>query len=44
MIQNGARVAEVHIGKIKNNSQSWEKLEDMSKQVMSAILKRANKI
>lgn len=44
MIQNGARVAEVHIGKINNDSQSWEKLEDMSKQVMSAILKRANKL
>jgi glycosyltransferase involved in cell wall biosynthesis len=37
MIQNGARVKEVHIGKINNDSQSWEKLEDMSKEVIYEI-------
>lgn len=40
----GAKVTEVHIGKIKNDSQPFHALEEMSKQVMKAILKRANKI
>lgn len=40
MIKLGAEVKEVHIGKVDNNSKSWESLNEMSKQVMKAILKR----
>ena len=40
MIMLGAKVEEVHIGKVDNNSKSWESLNEMSKQVMKAILKR----
>lgn len=42
MIKLGAKVEEVHIGKVDNNSKSWESLNEMSKQVMKAILKRRN--
>ncbi len=41
MINIGARVKEVHIGKLKNESKEWHSLEKMAKEVMSAILKRA---
>ena len=37
-----ARIKEVHIGTIKNVSQQWQSLEKMSKEVMRAIIKRAN--
>ena len=36
-----AKIKEVNIGKIKNYSQDWHSLIDMSKQVEFAILKRA---
>ena len=42
MIQLGAKVEEVNIGKVDNNSKSWESLNGMSQQVMKAILKRRN--
>lgn len=42
MIQLGAKVEEVNIGKVDNNSKSWESLNGMSQQVMKAILKRKN--
>lgn len=42
VIALGARVEEAHIGKLNNISQKWQALEEMSKQVMRAILKRAN--
>lgn len=40
MVMLGANIEEVHIGKINNDSQPWIKLEKMSKEVMTAILKR----
>ena len=40
MIKLGANIAEVYIGKINNDSQPWIKLEKMSREVMTAILKR----
>ena len=36
-----AKIKEVNIGKIKNYSQDWHSLIDMSRQVEAAILKRA---
>lgn len=42
MIKIGARVEEVSIGKINNDSQQLIMLKDMAKEVMQAILKRAN--
>jgi HAD superfamily phosphoserine phosphatase-like hydrolase len=36
-----ARISEVNIGYIENRMQSWEQLGKMSKEVSSAILKRA---
>ena len=36
------KLKEVHIGRIKNISQQWQSLEKMSKEVMNAIIKRAN--
>ena len=36
-----AKIEEVNIGKIKNYSQDWHSLIDMSRQVEAAILKRA---
>ena len=36
----GAKIAEVDIGSIENDSQDWRNLVDMSKQVARAILKR----
>ena len=36
-----ASIKEVNIGKIKNYSQDWHSLIDMSRQVEAAILKRA---
>lgn len=44
MLGSGARVKEVHIGKIENCSQSWQSLSKMAKEVDSAILKRAKYI
>lgn len=40
MIKLGANITEVYIGKINNDSQPWIKLEKMSREVMTAILKR----
>ena len=42
MIHLDARIKEVHIGTIKNVSQQWQSLEKMSREVMKAIIKRAN--
>lgn len=42
MVKLGAKVEEVNIGKVDNNSKSWESLNGMSQQVMKAILKRRN--
>lgn len=42
MIGLGAKVEEVNIGKVDNNSKSWESLNGMAQQVMKAILKRKN--
>lgn len=42
MININARITEVHIGTLKNDSQQWQALEKMSKEVMAAIIKRAN--
>ena len=42
MIHINARITEVHIGTIKNVSQQWQSLEKMSREVMRAIIKRAN--
>ena len=42
MIHINARIKEVHIGTIKNVSQQWQSLEKMSREVMKAIIKRAN--
>ncbi len=44
MVNNNEKIEEVYIGKIDNNSQSWQSLPKMAKEVASAILKRANKI
>lgn len=38
------KIKEVHVGRIENNSQSWHALSDMAKEVIRAILKRANYI
>ncbi len=43
MIQMQIPIKEVHIGKIKNQSQHWKNLEKMSKEVMNAIIKRYRK-
>lgn len=40
----GAKIEEVHIGRIDNNSQSWKSLPLMSKEVARAILKRSDGI
>lgn len=40
MVAMNVNIKEVHIGKIKNDSKEWKNLEKMSKEVMSAILKR----
>ncbi len=42
MVNKNARIKEVHIGTIKNVSQQWKSLEKMSKEVIQAIIKRAN--
>ena len=42
MISINARIKEVHIGTIKNVSQQWQSLEKMSREVIKAIIKRAN--
>lgn len=44
MIKMNVKVGEVHIGRIDNNSQSWQSLAKMAKEVANAILKRANYI
>ena len=43
MVNMKSQREEVHIGRIDNNSQSWQSLSKMAKEVASAILKRANK-
>lgn len=40
MISIGAKIKEVHIGRIDNCSQSWKSLSKMAKEVDKAILKR----
>lgn len=40
MIEMDARIKEVHIGTIKNDSQQWKNLEKMSREVMNAIIGR----
>lgn len=42
MINNKVKIEEIYIGRIDNNSQSWQSLPKMAKEVASAILKRAN--
>ena len=42
MVNINARIKEVHIGTIKNVSQQWQSLEKMSREVIKAIIKRAN--
>lgn len=42
MQKNKARIEQVNIGKIKNDSQDWRDLTHMAKQVSKAILKKAN--
>ena len=42
MVNINARIKEVHIGTIKNASQQWQSLEKMSREVIQAIIKRAN--
>ncbi len=42
MIRLGAKTEEVYIGKVDNNSKSWESLNEMSQQVMKAIIKRTD--
>lgn len=44
MINMKVKIEEVHIGRIDNNSQSWNSLGQMAKEVARAILKRANYI
>lgn len=44
MIKINARIKEVHIGTIKNDSQTLQALSQMSKEVAIAILKRAGKL
>lgn len=44
MIKLNAKIVEVNIGKIDNNSQSWQSLSKMAKEVARAILKRAGNI
>lgn len=39
--RSGARIAEVHIGRIENRMQSWQQLSRMSREVSQAILCRA---
>ena len=40
MIQMDVKIEEIHIGKIRNQSQQWRNLEKMSREVMNAIIKR----
>ena len=44
MIKIDAKIEEVNIGRIDNNSQSWQSLPKMAKEVAKAILKRAGNI
>ena len=41
MIQLGARIAEVNIGRIAHKMKQWQQLGQMSREVAKAILKRA---
>ncbi len=41
MNKNKARIKQVNIGKIKNDSQNWKDLTHMARQVSKAILKKA---
>ena len=40
MISMNVVIKEIHIGQIKNQSQQWKNLENMSREVMNAIIKR----
>lgn len=40
MIKNNARIKEVYIGSILNDSKDWKLLEKMSREVAKAIIKR----
>lgn len=40
IIEMDARIIEVHIGTIRNDSQHWKNLEKMSREVMNAIISR----
>ena len=42
MIKINAKIKEVHIGYLKNNHKDWKNLNNMTREVMVAILKRAN--
>lgn len=42
MIKQGANIKEIYIGKVDNNSKSWDSLPKMAKEVANAILKRAD--
>ena len=44
MINMNAKIEEVFVGRIDNNSQSWDSLSKMAKEVARAILKRAGTI
>ncbi len=44
MLAAGARIKEVHIGRIEHRMKSWRKLRGMSFQVSRAIIKRAQKM
>lgn len=40
MVKQNCTIREVHIGYLKNDQKGWKSLENMSEQVMRAILKR----
>ena len=40
MINLNAKIKEVHIGHLKNDHKDWKNLENMTREVMRAILKR----
>lgn len=42
MIKINAKIKEVHIGYLKNDHKDWKNLNNMTREVMVAILKRAN--
>lgn len=44
IIDNNAKIEEVYLGTIENNSHSWQFLPKMAKEVANAILKRSKHI